>query len=131
MTMRLDEMTRSAAALLGLCAIAAAGLTASCFSERTTAASSSCDGTAIPCVVDIRNFAFQPAVLRVPAGATVTWVNREQEVGLGHTSTSDAAGWDSPVLLPGATFSRTFATVGQFPYHCEPHPTMRATIVVE
>jgi plastocyanin len=131
MTMRLDEMTRSIAALVGLCAIAAAGLTASCFSERSTALSASCDGTTVPCVVDIRDLAFEPAVLRVPAGATVTWVNREQQAGLAHSSTSDGAGWDSGFLAPGDSYSRAFTTAGQFPYHCEPHPTMRATIVVE
>ena len=131
MTMRLDGMTRSLAALVGLCAIAAAGLTASCFSERSTATSVSCDGTTVPCVVDIRNFAFEPAVLHVPAGATVTWTNSEQQAGLVHTSTSDGAGWDSGTLAPGAAYSRAFTTVGQFPYHCVPHPAMRATIVVE
>lgn len=131
MMTRFDEMTRSAAALLGLCAIAAAGLTASCFSERSTATSSTCVGTTVPCVVDIRNFAFEPAVLRVSAGATVSWVNSEQQAGLAHTSTSDGAGWDSGSLPPGASFANTFTTVGQFPYHCVPHPQMRATIIVE
>lgn len=132
MTMRFDATARSVATLIGLCAIAAAGLTASCFSERTTApAPVSCNGTTIPCAIDIQNFAFEPTVLRVPAGATVTWTNREQTTGLGHTSTSDGAGWDSGILLPGASYSRTFNAVGQFPYHCEPHPTMKATIVVE
>src|SRR5688572_14095402 len=128
MTMRIHEMTRSAASLGGLCAIAAAGLTASCFSERTTGASSTCDGTTVPCVVDIRDFAFEPAVLRVPAGATVTWLNTGQ---VAHTSTSDGAGWDSGTIAPGASHSRAFSAVGQFPYHCAPHPTMQATIIVE
>ena len=132
MTMRRDGMTRSVATLVGLGAIAVAGLTVSCFSDRTTAATpASCNGTSVPCVVDIQNFAFEPAVLRVPVGATVTWTNREQTTGLGHTSTSDGAGWDSGILLPGASYPRTFNAVGQFPYHCEPHPTMKATIVVE
>ena len=131
MRMRLDETTRSLAALAGLCAIAAGGLTVSCFSDRSTAASASCNGTTVACVVDIQNFAFQPAVLRVAAGATVTWTNREQQAGLGHSSTSDGSGWDSGILQPGATYSRAFAAVGEFPYHCEPHPGMRATIIVE
>jgi plastocyanin len=129
MTTGLEEMTRSAATLIGLYAIAAAGLTASCFSERATAADpTSCNGTTIPCVVEIRDFAFDPAVLRVPAGATVTWVNRD---GVGHSSTSDGGAWDSGILASDASFPRAFSTVGQFPYHCEPHPTMKATIVVE
>jgi plastocyanin len=128
MTMRLEELTRSATALLGLCAIAAAGLTASCFSERSTGTSVLCNVTSVPCEVEIRDFAFEPAVLRVPAGATVTWVNRGPTA---HTSTSDGGAWDSGILLPGASYPRTFSQAGSFAYHCEPHPAMRATIVVQ
>lgn len=128
MRMRREEMTRSAAVLAGLCAIAAAGLTASCFSERTTGTSVSCNGTTVPCEVDIRDFAFGPATLRVPVGATVTWVNSGPTA---HTSTADDGTWDSPTLAAGGSFPRTFNATGTFPYHCEPHPTMRATIIVE
>jgi plastocyanin len=129
MTRHFEELTRSVASLVGLCTIAAAGLTLSCFSERGTGVSeSSCDGTSVPCVVEIRNLRFQPALLRVPAGATVTWVNRDQDL---HTSTSDNGVWDSDIIAPDASFVRTFTTAGQFPYHCVPHPTMMASIVVE
>ena len=127
--MRFDELTRFAAALAGLGAIAIAGLTASCFSERVAVVATVCDGSAGPCVVDIREFAFEPIELRVRAGTTVTWTNREQQVS--HTSTSDGPGWDSGILAPGQSFSRTFSAAGRFPYHCEPHPNMQATIVVE
>jgi plastocyanin len=128
MTRRFDELARSAATLFGLCAIAAVGLTASCFSERTTGTGASCNGTTIPCVVNIRDFAFEPATLRVPAGVTVTWVNQGPSP---HTSTADDGTWDSPTLTTNATFPRAFPTAGTFPYHCEPHPAMRATIIVE
>jgi plastocyanin len=128
MTMRFGELTRAAAALAGLCAIAVAGLTASCFSERATGTSLSCNGTTVPCEVEIRDFAFEPATLRVAAGATVRWVNRG---GVAHTSTSDGAGWDSGTIAPNASYSRAFSTAGQFPYHCEPHPSMTASIIVE
>jgi plastocyanin len=132
MSARYDDLRRSVTALVGLFGIAAAGLTASCFSERVTDASEvSCDGTAVPCVVSIRNFTFSPSVLRVRSGATVTWVNDETQVGLAHTSTSDNAGWDSGFLAPGESYSRAFNSAGQFAYHCEPHPTMRASIIVE
>lgn len=127
--MRFDELTRFATALAGLCAIAAVGLTASCFSDRVTADSTVCDGSGGACVVDIQEFAFRPIELRVRAGTTVMWVNREQAVA--HTSTSDGAGWDSGILAPGQSFSHTFSAVGRFPYHCEPHPNMQAAIVVE
>ena len=129
MSTRHGELARSAATLAGLCAIAAVGLPASCFSERATGTSLSCSGTtADPCVVEIRNFTFAPSTLRIPAGATVTWVNRDAVV---HTSTSDSPGWDSGGLARDATYSRAFGTAGQFPYHCTPHPNMQATIVVE
>jgi plastocyanin len=121
-----DEVRRSAATLVGLCAIAAAGLTASCFSDRSTAASTVCEAS--PCVVNIRDFAFEPATLRVRAGATVRWVNQGPT---SHTSTSDNAGWDSGFLAAGENYSRTFSSTGEFAYHCEPHPTMRATVIVE
>ena len=131
MTMR-RELSRAASALAGLCGIAAVGLTASCFSERTTGTSLSCGGTtADPCVVEIRDFTFEPSTLRVPAGATVTWVNNETQAGLAHTSTSDGSGWDSDFLSPGDSYARGFPSSGQFPYHCEPHPNMKATIIVE
>jgi plastocyanin len=129
MTRRLHELTRSALALAGLCGVAVAGLTASCFSERTTGTSADCEGTtASPCVVTIRDFAFEPATLRVPAGVTVTWRNQGPSA---HTSTADGGAWDSPTLVTNATFSRAFTTAGEFPYHCEPHPAMTATIIVE
>ncbi len=128
MRIRRDHLRGWAASLIGLCAIGAVGLTASCFSERVTGAEQSCNGTSVPCVVSIRNFAFEPAVLRVPAGATVTWVNRDDVV---HTSTSDANVWSSPGLSTNASYSRAFNAAGQFPYHCTPHPNMQATIIVE
>jgi len=131
MSIRDDQVRRWAASLIGLCAIGIVGLTASCFSERVTGAEQSCNGTSVPCVVSIRNFAFEPTVLRVPAGATVTWVNNETQAGLAHTSTSDGSGWDSDFLSPGDSYSRAFPSSGQFPYHCEPHPNMKATIIVE
>ena len=136
MTARLDEVTRSAATVIGLCAIAAAGLTASCFSERATDAGPPIDpavclaSTPPAGFVIIRNFTFQPAQLTVSRGSSVTWVNCESD-GTAHTSTSDGAGWTSPLLSPLSGYSRTFSQPGSFPYHCEPHPGMRATVVVQ
>ena len=127
MRVRLQEFARSAGTLVGLSAIAAVGLTASCFSERATATGPTVCSTN-PCVVDIRDFSFEPAELRVTAGTTVRWVNGG---AVAHTSTSDNAGWDSGSIAPGANFTRAFTATGRFPYHCEPHPTMRAAIVVE
>jgi plastocyanin len=79
--------------------------------------------------VAIQNHAFHPSTLRVAPGTQVTWVNCERADA--HTATADDGTWGSPMLSPGATFSRTFDQSGSFPYHCQPHPTMRGTVVVE
>jgi plastocyanin len=102
-----------------------------CFSDRSGAAPPTdpnlCDSPGTGVVV-IRNFAFQPAELRVPRGTRVTWVNCDNDA---HTSTADNRAWDSPLLARGATFSHTFDTPGRVAYHCEPHPFMTAAVVVE
>jgi plastocyanin len=137
MTMRFREITRPAAVLAGLCAIAAAGFTASCFSERVTDGGRTtypevCQAATPPAgYVVIRNFSFQPAQLTVARGATVTWVNCETDGITEHTSTSDGAGWDSGLLAIPEGYSRQFSQAGSFPYHCTPHPVMQATIIVQ
>jgi plastocyanin len=104
-----------------------------CFSERVVgstggSAAELCSGTQ-PNVVRIRNFSFDPAELRVRPGTRVIFANCD---AVQHTSTSDAIeGWDSGLITPNTTFEHTFAQAGRFPYHCEPHPSMKGTIVVE
>src|SRR5689334_18196505 len=71
--------------------------------------------------------AFMPDALTVPAGTTVTWTNTDS---VAHTSTSDAKGWDSGIVVPGGQFSRSFQTAGTFKYHCAIHPGMIGTVVV-
>jgi plastocyanin len=82
-------------------------------------------------VVIIRDFTFFPAQVRVRPGTKVTWVNCGPTGTDSHTSTSDTRVWASPLLAPGATFTREFPATGTFPYHCEPHPGMKGTVTVE
>ena len=37
----------------------------------------------------------------------------------------------SGLLVPGATYQHTFAAAGIYPYHCEIHSVMRATVIVD
>ena len=112
---------------------------AACFSERgsgpvvTGAAECRVPVTVIDSmhyIVAIRNFGFHPDSLKVPVGATVTWVNCETPPQEPHTTTSDNAVWNSPDLSPGDRFSHTFPGAGSFPYHCTPHPFMTGKVVV-
>jgi len=73
------------------------------------------------------NRAFVPGDLAVQVGTTVTWMNTDRD---SHTTTSDAAAWNSGTISPGRQFSFTFQTAGTFPYHCSFHPGMIGTIVV-
>jgi len=129
-------MKAAPGALAGL-ALAAA---LACFSERsagpvvTAAAECRVPVSVIDSmhvIVAIRDFAFHPDSIAVPAGATVTWVNCEIPPQEPHTTTSDASMWDSPELNPGDRYSHTFAVAGTFPYHCTPHPFMLGKIVVQ
>ena len=112
-------------------ALALGAVLAGCFSERSTVTETPggdlCDNPTAN-TVRIRNFSFGAAEVRVSRGAQVTWVNCDSQA---HTSTSDTGAWDSGLLSPNPTYSRTFSQAGRFPYHCEPHPGMQAMVVVE
>ena len=109
---------------------------AACFSERDATAPTAegvCSlpvGEGVPgsTLVIVRAFAFTPAEVRVRAGDRVTWVNCDPDP---HTSTADGGQWSSPLLSSGDAFTHTFDAVGDFPYHCEPHPFMLARVIVE
>ena len=121
--------------LLSLSLAFATAVLASCFSERDAAGpvEGECRfpvGEDIPgsTIIVIRGFAFGPGEVRVRAGDRVTWINCDED---GHTSTADGGEWTSPLLAPGDAFTQTFATPGEFGYHCEPHSFMTGRIVVE
>jgi plastocyanin len=93
------------------------------------ACSSSTSPSAGP-TITIRDFSFSPSTLTVKPGTTVEWLNDGPS---SHTTTSDAALWDSGPLSPpsgsgaysggsGGTFSYTFMTPGTYTYHCSLYP---------
>ena len=124
----------AAPALLGAIVVAAA-----CFSDRrpvTAPTGGECQVPLAPGVpgstlVVIQNFSFQPPQIRIRAGATVTWVNCDPSSSPAHTTTSDGGVWASPLLSSAQAFSHTFNQAGTFSFHCEPHPFMTATVIVE
>ncbi len=78
--------------------------------------------------INIANFTFHPGSITVAVGTTLTWTNGD---GPSHTTTSDEEGWDSGVLASGDSFELVLDTPGVFTYHCNIHPSMKATITVE
>jgi len=77
--------------------------------------------------VSITNFAFTPATLTVPVGATVTWTNHDEEP---HVIAANDGSFHSPGLGTNSTYSFTFPTAGSFDYICSIHPFMHGTVVV-
>lgn len=77
--------------------------------------------------VVMESFSFTPAELTVPAGATVTWVNRH---AANHDVVADDGTFASPLFGTGETYSFTFIEPGEYPYICSIHPSMRGRIIV-
>lgn len=82
--------------------------------------------------VTIQDFSFSPSNVTLKAGAMVRWTNKGPSP---HTTTSDAALWDSGQLNPpsgggpyggggsaGGSFQMSFTTPGTYGYHCTIHP---------
>jgi len=132
MTMNKRAMgTFACAAFAGFVAVAGLG---GCFSEHVAitepTAEELCTGAQPANVVRVVDFAFTPAVLAVPKGTTVKYVNCSPSATQ-HTTTSDTGVWDSGFLAKFATYTQTFDAVGTYPYHCKPHPFMKASVVVQ
>lgn len=87
---------------------------------------------------------YEPPVISIKKGDTVTWVNDDQE---GHTVTSGKGtgrfGWmggekfgeptglfDSDRFFKGQSWSFTFDNTGLFPYYCTIHPWMEGVVFV-
>ena len=77
--------------------------------------------------VDIADFTFKPGDLKVAAGTTVTFTNKD---GFAHTATAKDKSFDSGNLDQDATFEHTFETAGTFEYLCAIHNSMTGTITV-
>ncbi len=75
----------------------------------------------------IKDYAYSPATLTIKKGTTITWTN--QDIAK-HTVTGDSGGPLSEFFGKGHSYSYTFTKAGSYPYHCEPHPYMTATVVV-
>ena len=76
----------------------------------------------------IQNFAFEPSTLTVKAGATVTWVNRDDEP---HTATATDKRFNSKTLENGDRFSTEFKAPGTYKYYCALHPKMTGQVIVK
>jgi plastocyanin len=99
-------------------------------SAKAPAASPPASQPARAATVKIDNFTFQPKILEIAPGTTVTWQNNDD---VPHTASSTASppAFDSGALDTDDTFSFTFAAPGTYPYFCKVHPHMTGMVVVK
>ena len=78
--------------------------------------------------VSIDNFSFTPMEMTIPAGAQVTWINKDD---VPHTVISVDHQFKSKALDTDEKFSFTFEKPGTYEYFCSVHPKMTGKIIVK
>jgi plastocyanin len=86
------------------------------------AAAAGCSSTVTE--VEMSGLRFEPRVIEVPSGTTVTWRFTD---GLPHNITSDLFSSDDQ---RAGTFTHTFQQPGTYRYSCTLHPGMDGRVVV-
>ncbi len=84
--------------------------------------------------VTIAGYAYSPSELRVSVGTTITWVNMDgvmHTVSFGGHGDDYRGGPDSGPMYHMSVWSYTFIEPGTYEYHCDPHPYMTGTVIVE
>jgi plastocyanin len=78
--------------------------------------------------IEIANHAFSLPMVTVAVGATVTWVNHDEDV---HTIISATDAFRSGALETDDAYSHTFTKPGVYRYFCSLHPLMTGAVVVK
>ncbi len=86
--------------------------------------------------VAIVGYAYSLSEVTVSVGTTITWVNMDGVMHTvsfgGHGDDHQAGpGVDSGPLYHMDVWSYTFVEPGTYEYHCDPHPYMTGTVIVE
>jgi YVTN family beta-propeller protein len=76
--------------------------------------------------ITISGFAFNPALLEVSSGETVTWINDD---GAPH-SVAVKNGAASDTVMPGSSYTANFDRPGAYDYVCSIHPYMSGKVLV-
>jgi plastocyanin len=78
--------------------------------------------------VSITKGGFAPSALTIAVGDTVTWRNDDTS---SHQIASKSAGFSSPLIKPGETFSFTYKEAGRFSYQDETVKKNKGTVTVQ
>jgi plastocyanin len=78
--------------------------------------------------VIIQAVVFSPPALVVRQGDMVVWVNRDP---FPHTATAADGSFDSKSIAAGQSWKYVARKLGEHPYGCTFHPTMKGMLTVE
>jgi plastocyanin len=87
------------------------------------------EGKAVSIVGNSAGNSYNPNLIEIKVGDTVTWINSDSSPHT-VTSSSNDSNFDSGVVRSGEAFSFTFEKEGQYSYFCTLHPSMVGTVVV-
>ena len=89
--------------------------------------------TSQPDQVLIMHYSFVPNIITISEGTTLTWTNMDSVVHTVESGTHDQPTelFDSGPLDQGQSFSYMFTEPGVYVYHCDPHPYMLGTVIVQ
>lgn len=104
--------------------LAAAAVTLAALLARPVAPA---EGGAAAVEVKIAGHRYEPRVITIARGATVRWVNEDDDL---HTVTADDGAFASRGIDTHEAFTFTFPAAGTYAYHCALHPTMTGKVVV-
>ena len=99
--------------------------------KSSPSSSASTESAVATMSVKIENYMFGPMVAKAKVGDTITWTNMD---AVHHNIVADQKSADAPngpLIGKGETYSFKFTKAGTYTYHCEPHPYMHGTVVVE
>jgi len=127
---RFTRAGRAAAALavagilMGLAACGDDDDDASSGTTQSTEAESGGDGGGA--TLDVTEFKFED--VSVSAGGTVSVTN---DSGAAHTFTADDGDFDEALPVGETVDVQAPSAPGEYPFHCEIHPSMKATLTVQ
>ncbi len=78
-------------------------------------------------IVEIRDNSYQPSSITIPAGTTVTWINKDS---VEHTVTATDVSFDSGNIARDGRFNLTFSRPGKYQYQCLIHASMVGEVIV-
>ena len=109
--------------LLATVIILVSFLLASCYKNKSDYNSSSTTESK----VSIMSATYSPASLTIVSGSKVTWTNNDN---VAHTVTTADGSINSGDIVPGSSYSKTFATTATYNYYDAHNTSMTGVLIV-